>query len=61
MKNFVITQILPHGARFAQMFSNFKLNVCIKNDVVSLDFIGEESKPKGRFLWSVEGWGALYI
>lgn len=46
MKNFVITQILPHGARFAQMFSNFKLNVCIKNDVVSLDFIGEESNQE---------------
>ena len=46
MKNFVITQILPHGARFAQMSSNFKLNVCIKNDVVSLDFIDEESNQE---------------
>ena len=43
MKNFVITQIMPHGARFAQMSSNFKLNVGIKNDVVSLNFIDEEN------------------
>ena len=46
MKNFVITQILPHGARFAQMSTNFKLNVCIKNDVVSLVFIDEESNQE---------------
>ena len=43
MKNFVITQIMPHGARCAQRSSNFKLNVGIKNDVVSLNFIDEEN------------------
>ena len=43
MKNFVITQLLSHGARFAQLTSNFKLNVSIDNDVVFLEFVDEQS------------------
>lgn len=42
MKNFVTTLLLPHSARFARLSSNFKMNVSIVKDVVSLDFIDEE-------------------
>lgn len=41
MKNLVIIQQLPHGARFAQLTNNFKLDIDITNDVVFLDFIDE--------------------
>ena len=43
MKTLTIVEQLPHGARFAQLPINFKLNISIENDVVFLDFIEEQS------------------
>lgn len=43
MKNFVITQQLPLGARFAQLSNSFELKISIIHDVVFLDFMDEQT------------------
>lgn len=43
MKNFVITQQLPQGARFAQLSNSFELKISIIHDVVFLDFMDEQT------------------
>ncbi len=43
MKQLTIIKRLPHGARFAQLPNNFKVNICIKNDILEVDFVGQKS------------------
>ncbi len=43
MKQLTILKRLPHGARFAQLPSNFKVDISIENDMMLVDFIDWKS------------------
>ena len=43
MKNIIITETLPQGARFAQLSQNFKMEISIENDILFIDFFDEQS------------------
>ena len=49
MKQLTIVKRLPHGARFAQLPNNFKVNICIKNDILVVDFMGLKSNVSLRY------------
>ena len=41
MKQITIIKRLPHGARFAQLPNNFKVDISIKSDRLEVDFIAK--------------------
>ena len=43
MKQLTIIKRFPHGARFVQLHNDFKVIICIKNDVLKVDFVGMKS------------------
>ena len=43
MKQLTIIKRFPHGARFVQLPNDFKVIICIKNDVLKVDFVGMKS------------------
>ncbi|MEE1081718.1 MAG: hypothetical protein U0L19_11480 [Bacteroidales bacterium] len=43
MKQLTIIKRLPHGARFVQLPNDFKVIICIKNNVLKVDFVGMKS------------------
>ena len=44
MKDIIITETLPQGARFAQLSQNFKMQISIENDILFIDFFDEKSE-----------------
>ena len=43
MKPLTIVEQLPHGARFAQLPNNFKLDISIRNDMVYIFFLDDKN------------------
>ena len=43
MKQSTIIKRFHHGARFGQLHNDFKVIICIKNDVLKVDFVGMKS------------------
>ena len=43
MKQLTIIKRLPHGVRFVQLPNDFKVIICIKNNVLKVDFVSMKS------------------